>query len=41
MLHEILSQMTATMIHMAAPQMNATTNTVMSSVEHHYAPGRR
>jgi len=35
MLHEILSQMTATMIHMAAPQMNATTNAVMSSVEHH------
>jgi hypothetical protein len=41
MLHEILSQMTATMIHMDPPQMNATTNVVMSSVEHHYAPGRR
>ena len=32
MLHEILSQMTATMIHMAPPQMNATTNAVMSTV---------
>lgn len=41
MLHDILSQMTDTMIHEDPPQMNTTTIAVMSTVEHHYGPGRR
>jgi hypothetical protein len=38
MLCEMLPQVTATMIHTALPQMNATTNAVMSPDEHHHAP---
>ena len=38
MLREILQQVTATMIHEAPPQMNATVNADMSTDEHHYAP---
>ena len=38
MLHEMLPQVTATMIHMAQSQMNDTTNADMSPDEHRFAP---
>ncbi len=37
MLHEALLQVKDTTLHEMLPQMNATTNAVMSSDEHHHA----